>query len=363
MSTTAKKIRKQREERRRDVFKEIRSQAKHKNAKIYTRIEELFDDEIITATEIIIFWAKRGKGKSALSAWFEREFMKPSQARQSLHIARELCEELNQIGYNLHPPKDHTVFVDTSFNEKTFFGERSAYKFKSSRWGLPNEKFETDLIMPGGKYFFDEGQKGILDSHSGAPDVAVSACAELSRQIGLFLGISTQRPMRIHIDFRDLATFFEVLPVHGVKNAYGRTSGAWWEINIIYDSGKVEDYLKSKDEELIDKTIIIYSPASPWKWYDTKYFRYEFFKNSQDKQFVLEKCSTIQTPEELAQFMQELAEEPATTNKKQETTLQQRKRIKTMEEEIELLKKTIVKIGHYTEEQERKSKREEKKLE
>lgn len=348
---TAKRIKHDREKRQQSIFAQIRREAKNEHAKIYTRIEDLFADGVITPTEIVVAWAKRGKGKSALAAWFQREFMKSAMAQRSVRIAQNLCNELNQAGYNLHPPKDHCVLVDTSFEEKTFFGKRCAYRFNSKRWGLPNDKFETDPIMPGGQYFFDEGQKGIFNSKD-KTDPHVSAACELSRQIDLFLFISTQRPKRIALDIRDLSVFFEVLPVHGVKSQYGHTIGAWWEVNLIYDNGNLESYLDSRDERLIDKTIIIYTPNNPWLWYDSKYFRYEFFKGFENKDFILEKCKQIESVDDLINHLSASTE----AEEKDKPAERQKKALQAMEKEIELLKKTMVEFAHMAKSAEEKKK-------
>lgn len=327
----------------------------------YTSLRDLFNDKIIAPTEILVIWAKRGRGKSSLAGWFESEFMKQTFARRDVARAKEICEKLTPLGYNLRPPEDHCVFVDTSFEEKGWLSKKSAYLFDPFRWGLPNDIHETDPTVPCGKYFFDEGQ-GVFDSHATAPATFVSGAMEFSRQLELFIAIMTQRPKRIHKDVRELSTFFEVVGSYPEFNKFGRIVSVTWEINIIYDEGKLCKYVEDRDASLIDKTIKIKYKGNIYQCYDHQRFLWEFFKFSPEKQFVLEKSRKIEDEETLREsFKRRVIDVPDTyRGAKKESASVQKKTIKALEEEVVLLKKMVVELSQYAKSNQIK---EEKKIE
>lgn len=317
--------------------------------KTYTSLRDLFNDKIITPTEILVIWAKRGKGKSSLAGWFESEFMKRTFAVRDVARAKDICNKLIPLGFNLCPPEDHCVFVDTSFEENRWLSKKSAYTFNPFRWGLPNDIHDTDPTVPCGKYFFDEGQ-GVFDSHATAPATFVSGAMEFSRQLELFIAIMTQRPKRIHKDVRELSTFFEVVGSYPEFNKFGKIISVTWEVNIIYDDGKLDKYVTDKEESLIDKKIKIKYQGNIYKCYDHQRFLWEFFKFSPDKQFVLEKSQRIEDEDSLRNsFKRRVIDVPETYRggAKKESASVQKKTIKTLEEEVVLLKKMVVELSQY----------------
>lgn len=320
--------------------------------KTYENIQALFDDGIFTETDIVIGWGKRGRGKSSGMGWFMSEFMKPKIARRSVRESREIAEQLRPAGYCFQTPDDHTVFCDTYFEQKGFLRKStSAYRFNPIRWGLPNEVHETDLICPCGKYFFDEAQSA-FDSHVSALASFVTQGMEFSRQWRLFLGIIAQRPMRIHKDIRELATFVEFTGVNKAYNKYGRIIAVEWEVNIIYENGVLEQYLNSRDPKLIDKKIRLRYKGNIFKCYDTNYFAPMFVRGFEGKDFVFEKSRRTEFDEESFKefFSHRVIDIPDTYRGKKAKESISKTTEKGLKEEITLLKRMVAEMAKLKEE-------------
>ncbi len=271
--------------------------------KTYYDISELFEDGIIQHSDILIFWGKRGKGKSSLKCAFEVLFMQPKNAKEDLKLCRSICNDLNDAGLHLHPPEDHLVFVDT-YARSIGFGlkKRYAYTFRGIDFGIPNERHPTGLLCPVGKYSFDEAQD-LFDSHMGSLATFVSKAMELSRQPELFIMIAVQRPMRIPQDIRDLATFIECVDKKNVYNKYGRLIQTVWTINIIYEGSNLQSYLSSRDKALIDKTIKFAFNWNIYKCYNPRFFLPMFYKGFEGCNFHLEKCQDVAyTPQGFTEY-------------------------------------------------------------
>lgn len=257
--------------------------------KKYDELDDIIP-ELFQPSDILIFWGKRGKGKSSLAGKFMSEFMKPKNARKDVRGCKMICEELRQAGFNLHPPRDHTVFCDTFFENKGYLTKhQTAYSFNPIEFALPNSIHKTSILVPYGRYFFDEAQD-LFDSHLGALPTFVTKSMELSRHPHLFIAIAVQRPMRIHKDIRDLATFVEVVGLKNKFNKYGRLIETEWTCNIIYDNSVLESYLGNKDKSLIDKKVKFIYKGNIFKCYDSNFFMPMFFHNYENSDFELEKC-------------------------------------------------------------------------
>ena len=260
-------------------------------AKIYDKIEDLFKDKIFYDTDLLIIWGKRGRGKSSFAGKLMAEFMQPRIAKKEIKKCNEICNDLAEAGFNFHPPKDHLVFCDTYFESRGYMQKRnSAYRFNGVEFGLPNSKHQTMPIIPCGKYFFDEAQD-LFDSHISALQTFVTKSFELSRQVKLFLAIIAQRPIRIHKDIRELATFVEVVKKEDKFNKYGSLISSIWTLHIIYDNAQLEDYVSTKSKKLIDKKVKVRFLGNIHKCYDSNYFMPMFYRNFENTDFVLEKTN------------------------------------------------------------------------
>lgn len=321
--------------------------------KTYLNLQDLFADGIFAENDILIFWGKRGRGKSSLAGFFMGEFMKSGQARRDVALAHNIADKLKNAGILISPPSDHTVFCDTFFEQKHFLRKsNSAYTFDPLRFGLPNEIHETDPICPCGRYFFDEAQD-VFDSHVSALPTFVTKAFELGRQINMFAGIIAQRPKRIHIDIRDIATFIECCGIEKEFSKYGRIKSVTWTINIIYENGVLENYLTTRDSNLIDKTIKIKADWNIFNCYDTNYFLPMYYReiaNKENKLFVYEKSTRTEFDEESFSkfFSHRVIDIPETYRGKKPKDERTSKEInKKLTTEIETLKKIVTELARH----------------
>ncbi len=259
--------------------------------KVYESLQDIFADGIFSPTDVIIIWGRRRKGKSSLAGKFMAEFMKPQNAKKDIAIASQICNKLNEAGYVIRPPSDHTVFSDTYFETSTGFRQKnSAYRFNALDFGLPNDIHTTALLCPCGKYFLDEVQD-LFDSHLGALPTFVTKCIELSGQYKLFLCLVVQRPKRIHIDIRDLAIFIEVVELRNEYSKYGILVASYWKCNIIYDNAILEQYLNTRDSSLIDRVVVFKYSGNIFNCYDSDYFIPMFVRGKENEGLMLEKTT------------------------------------------------------------------------
>lgn len=263
--------------------------ARGQHIKLYYTVQELIDDKVISPTEIVIFWGKRGKGKSSLMGKFMSDFMKPEIAQRRIEMSWEKCDKLRQADILIEPPEDHIVFCDTFFEDNGFRGEgRRPYEISALNLGMPNEKY-LDIIppVPFASIFLDEIQD-LYDSHQGSIATFVSKWFELLRQVGVFMGMACQRPIRVSKDIRELAVFFELVEMEHMY-VRGHITKTTWTVNVIYDNANLEKYLETRDKNLIDKTFKIMFRGNIFNCYDPDFFMPMFYKGFENQRFIFNK--------------------------------------------------------------------------
>lgn len=257
--------------------------------KTYINLQDLFDDKIFTPTDLLIIWAKRGKGKSSFMGKLMSEFMKPDNARKRIEVSQYKCDKLKQADIFIDPPEDHIVFCDTFFEDNGFKGEgRRPYKTSGLNMALPNTKY-TDIVptIPAASIFLDEIQD-LYDSHQGALQTFVSKYYELSRQIAIFIALACQRPMRVVKDLRELATFVEIADREDMY-IRGKVISTVWTLNIIYENADLERYIETRDKTLINRTIKVLFRGDIYSCYDPDYYMPMFYKGFENQRFVFDK--------------------------------------------------------------------------
>ncbi len=269
----------------------------------YDKIEDMFEDGIISRHDAVVIWGKRGKGKSSLAGKFMSEFMRPEIAKEFIENSKELCSKLNDAGIVIWPPEDNLVFMDTYFEDNRDPDNiRTPYKTKILDFGLPNDKFDTGTILPFSQLFFEEIQDK-WDSHNGSLPVHISKGMELARHIELFICLTTQRPYRVPKDIRDLVTFIEVVRMKTGYDKYSNILGTIWDCNIIYDNANLEAYLSSHDEKYVDKKVRFVFRGNIFDCYDQHYFAPAWYTGGKRKPLVLEKVQKVEfTKESFEEF-------------------------------------------------------------
>ena len=262
---------------------------------LFNDVREAIDAGIFSESDILVFWGKRGKGKSSLQAKFCVDFMQDKNAKIDLENSSCVCALLNDAGIsNVRPPNDHLVFVDTYVESKGFgYTKTSAYETNFLDFGLPTGKHRPALVIPFSKLAFDEIQD-ILDSHDGTLPKFISRAFELSRHPRLFIMLAMQRPIRLPKDVRELATFIECVKQEPKYNDYGVLLGTLWTCNIIYDNAKLEQYLSNRDESLIDLQIQFWHEGNIYQCYDPYYFLPPFYKGMENEMPVLNRCQKVE---------------------------------------------------------------------
>lgn len=267
---------------------------------VFKSIYEAIDTGLFDPSDVLIFWGKRGKGKSSLMTKFCVDYMQSKNNRQDVENSASICSQLREAGIaNIIPPHDHLVFIDTFARSTKGNGriETAAYETSLKYFGVPSDNFNPSLICPYGKYAFDETQKE-LDSHNGSLPVHTSSAFELSRHARLFIMLAMQRPMRAPKDIRDLATFVECVNQEQVYNDYGLLLKTVWTCNIIYNNGQLESYINSRDPNLIDLTVQFEFEGNIYECYDPYYHLPAFFKGMENEGLTLHRCEKTEFTKE-----------------------------------------------------------------
>lgn len=269
----------------------------------YARIEDIFTDGIFTPYDTLVVWAKRGKGKSAFSAFLQTEFMRPAIARIFLAKSKEKCENLKRAGIYIEPPTDHLVFNDT-FCEDYRNPGRIAYNIQATDIGIPNKIHKVKQLIPFSQIFLEEMQD-LFDSHIGSLPTFVTKAFELARHNGLFICMTLQRPMRLHKDIREIATFIEIVEMRSIKNRYGKLLRTEWICNIIYDNANLEAYLNSKDKDYVDLTVKFVFKGNIFNCYDPEFFSLSFYSGENYTELPLNKSQRLDFTPEYLKFFKE----------------------------------------------------------
>lgn len=263
--------------------------ARGEHIAVYTNVQDMIDDGIISPTEIVIFWGKRGKGKSSLMGKFMSDFMKPKNAERRIEMSWVKCEKLHQADILIEPPDDHIVFCDTFFEDNGFQGDgRRPYEISALNLGMPTDKYSNIIPpVPFASIFLDE-VSDLYDSHNGNISTFLSKWFELLRQVGVFLGMACQRPIRVSKDIRDLAVFFELIDMEHMY-IRGNIISTTWTVNIIYDNANLEKYLETRDKELVDRTVKIMFKGNIFECYDPDFYMPMFYRGFENQRIIFNK--------------------------------------------------------------------------
>ncbi len=124
--------------------------------------------------------------------------------------------------------------------------EASPYFFNPYYFGVGNDEFEVQYLLPCAHCFITEGQKYFNSRKSLTLRDHVSRAFELHRQNEMNFYIDCQRPKLIDLNIRELTPrFLEVLKMENEENSYGGILSSTWYLREFASQAEVMDYLST----------------------------------------------------------------------------------------------------------------------
>lgn len=196
---------------------------------------------------ITIIFGKPGAGKTSLMAHLMTELY-ATRHRELLKTCKELISAENQERiYALPLPEKPPIF--SNFNVEFLVGYKkkfSPFYFNPYFFGLENDEYPVQHILPGGVYFIDEGQKYFNSRKSGSFPDHVSRAFELHRHFRIDIYIGVQRPKLVDLNIRELTPrFWEVTGVTHETNGYGGIERTIWNIREYNSDAEVGERIET----------------------------------------------------------------------------------------------------------------------
>lgn len=199
---------------------------------------------------ITIIFGKPGAGKTSLMTHFMTDIYE-NEGDELLEKCRERILEQNAT--RLHPlPLPEEVPLFSNFGVKFTTGYRkeySPYFFNPYYFGVENDDYPVQYLLPCGNYFIDEGQRYFNSRRSLSLRDHVSKAFELHRQFEINIFIGCQRPKLIDLNIRELTPrFLEALEMKNETTAYGGIVSSTWRLKEYTSTADVLEYLEKGEE-------------------------------------------------------------------------------------------------------------------
>lgn len=194
---------------------------------------------------ITIIFGKPGAGKTSLMTHFMIEHYE-KEADDLLDRCIERIAEQNQNRlFTLPFPEQPPFFSNYGVKFLVDYEEEySPYFFNPYYFGIENDEFEIQYLLPCGYYFITEGQKYFNSRKSLSLRDHVSRAFELHRQNEMNIFIDCQRPKLIDLNIRELAArFLEVMHMESATNGYDGILSSTWYCREFGSAAEVTDYL------------------------------------------------------------------------------------------------------------------------
>ncbi len=231
---------------------------------------------------IIIVFGKPGAGKTSLMTHFMTELYE-KQGDELLESCQDLIIEQNQERlYALPLPDKPPIF--SNFGAKIladYEEEYSPYFFNPYYFGVENDDFPIQYLLPGGYYFIDEAQKYYNSRKSLMLRDHVSRAFETHRQYGMTFILGCQRPKLIDLNIRELtAVCIEVVRLENEVTAYGGIRSSAWYCRKYDSVSAALEYLETGVETGKKIPPIVHN-GNIYEAYDSFENRKQFFPKDQ----------------------------------------------------------------------------------
>lgn len=196
---------------------------------------------------ITVIFGKPGAGKTSLMAHLISEIYE-TRRDELLKRSRQIIGEENaKRVFPLPLPDSPPIFSNFEATFLVGYEKRwSPYFLNPYYFGIENEEFPTQHILPGGVYFIDEAQKYYNSRKSGTFPDHVSLAFETHRHFEIDIYLGGQRPKLLDINIRDLVhRFLFIMSMTNETNGYGGVLRSEWRMREFENYGAVEEYLNT----------------------------------------------------------------------------------------------------------------------
>ena len=169
---------------------------------------------------------------------------------EMMKVCADLIEAENRDRkYALPFPEKPPIFSNFAVEFLVGFEKKySPYYLNPYFFGIENDEFPVQHILPGGAYFIDEGQRYFNSRKSGTFPDHVSRAFEMHRHFKIDIYIGAQRPKLIDLNIRELTPrFWEVMDISHETNGYGGIDRTRWKVREFTSDAEVMEYLETNE--------------------------------------------------------------------------------------------------------------------